>query len=419
MNLTPDVDGLPSTKTVYLKENVTGKQKGQDIDWFNQILQIPDIFPDGERTFTIRARDIKTGVSTPKMFSVNVYTPINLQPNLEGLTINTNVLAQITARTTKYPEKTMVIMQYGTAYQSAAIYMSGTIKNAVAYGQKAWTVNYTPPANIPDGMYPARFISNNPSGKTETKDVTYRVVKNRPPVVVIKAIEPKTIYEGDTAAITFEVTDPDLEQILTSKISVKKGTEVSYTGENIQNVSDGEKKTFTINTKRLTEIGIYTVEITTTDQHMASAAATTTFTVNGLSINGYVDHTTIWKANWEKYNQHLTENGKTSYGADTFFAGEKYILRADTTSIASGSNVTALKVSVNLVERNYNLVWLTNLSPNKFTGEMWNEDMRGTRWRGKYATFLFSVTYSNGTVKTDSVKTYIVDDDYWRIRMGF
>ena len=419
MNLTPDVNGLPSTKTVYFKENVTGKQKGQDIDWFNQILQIPDIFPDGERTFTIRARDIKTGVSTPKMFSVNVYTPINLQPNLEGRTINTNVMAQITARTTKYPEKTIVIMQYGTAYQSAAIYMSGTIKNMEAYGQKAWTVNYTPPANIPDGIYTARFISNNPSGKTETKDVTYRVVKNRPPVVNIKSIEPKVIYEGDTATITFEVSDPDMDQVLTSKISVKKGTDIIYTGENIQNVSDGEKKAFTINTKRLTETGTYIIEITTTDQHMALATATTTFIVNGLSINGYVDHTSIWKTNWEKYNQHLTTNGKPTYGADTFFTGEKYVLRADTTSIASGSKVTALKVSVKLVERNYNPVWLSKQSQNRFIGEMWNEDMRGTRWRGTYATFLFSVTYSNGTVKTDSVITYIVDDDYWRIRMGF
>lgn len=238
-------------------------------------------------------------------------------------------------------------------------------------------------------------------------------------MATIKSIEPKVIYEGDTAAVIFEVTDPDLDQVLTSKISVKKGTEIIYTGENIQNVSDGEKKTFTIQTKRLTETGTYTVEITTTDQYMASATATITFTVNGLSINGYVDHTETWKSNWEKYNQHLTKNGKPTYGADTFFTGEKYVLRADTTSIASGSNVIALKVSVKLVERTYSPVWLSKQSPNRFSGEMWNEDMRGTRWRGTYATFLFSVTYSNGTVKTDSVKTYIVDDDYWRIRMGF
>lgn len=128
MNLTPEVDGLPSTRTVYFKETVTGKQNGQDIDWFNQTLKIPDIFPDGERTFIIRARDIKTGISTPKTFLVNVYTPINLQPNLIGRTINTNISAQITARTTKYPDKTIVIMQYGTKYQSGVISMNGTVK---------------------------------------------------------------------------------------------------------------------------------------------------------------------------------------------------------------------------------------------------------------------------------------------------
>nr|WP_242981419.1 transcriptional regulator [Ruminiclostridium sufflavum] len=419
MSLTPDINGLPSTKTVYFKENVTGKQKGQDIDWFSQTLQIPDIFPDGERTFTIRARDIKTGVSTPKTFSVNVYTPINLQPNLGGKTINTGVAAQITARTTKYPVKATVIMQYGTAYQSGTISMNGTVIETGAYGQKAWTVNYTPPGSIPDGTYTARFTAENPSGKAETKEVTYRLVKNRPPVAAIKSIEPKVIYEGDTAAITFEVTDPDTDQILTSKITVKRGTETIYTGENITNVSDGEKKTFTIQTKRLTETGTYTVTITTADQHSESDTAAAIFKVNELSINGYVSHTATWKANWEKYNSHLTQSKKQAYGADTFFTGEKYILGADTTGIAPGSEVTAAKVSVKLAERTYSPVWLSKQGQNSFTGEMWNEDMRRTRWRGTCATFLFSVTYSNGTVKTDSVETFIAEYDYWRIRMAF
>ena len=219
--------------------------------------------------------------------------------------------------------------------------------------------------------------------------------------------------------MTFEVTDPDADQVLTSKVTVKKGSEVVYSGENISYVSNGEKKTFTMKTPRLTETGTYTISITTTDQYFAQATDTTTFTVHGLTITGYVNHTPTSKTNWDKYNKHLANNGKPTYGNDAFFNDEKYVLSAVTTDINSGSAVTVSNVKVRILERSYGPVSLSSQTANTFKGDMWIEDMKKNRWKGTYATFVFTVTYSNGTVKTDTVKTYVVNDDYWRIRMAF
>ncbi len=415
MNLTPTVSDLPSKKIVNYQEGVTGTQAGQDINWKNQILQIPDIYPDGLRNFTITARDKLTGAETQKTFSVNVFTPINLVPALGGKTLNTNVQTKIYVTTTRYPNVTRVNMQYGTPYQSYTLNMTPTPDGSL----KSWAVNYTVPDSVPDGNYIAQFTSINPSGKAETKYVTYKVSRNRPPEVKIKRISPQFIYEGDSVEMTFEVTDPDTEQVLTSKVTVRKGSEVVYSGENVSYVSNGEKKTFTMKTPKLTETGTYTISITTTDQYSAHDTDTATFTVHGLTIKGYVNHTPIWKINWEKYNKHLVSKGKATYRNDAFFNDEKYVLSAVTTYISSGSAVTVSNVKARILERTYAPVSLASQTANTFKGEMWNEDMKKNRWKGTYATFIFTVTYSNGTIKTDTVKTYIVNDDYWRIRMAF
>ena len=415
MNLTPTVSDLPSKKIVNYQEGVTGTQAGQDINWKNQILQIPDIYPDGLRNFTITARDKLTGAETQKTFSVNVFTPINLVPALGGKTLNTNVQTKIYVTTTRYPNVTRVNMQYGTPYQSYTLNMTPTPDGSL----KSWAVNYTVPDIVPDGNYIAQFTSINPSGKAETKYVTYKVSRNRPPEVKIKRISPQFIYEGDSVEMTFEVTDPDPEQVLTSKVTVRKGSEVVYSGENVSYVSNGEKKTFTMKTPKLTETGTYTISITTTDQYSAHDTDTATFTVHGLTIKGYVNHTPIWKINWEKYNKHLVSKGKATYRNDAFFNDEKYVLSAVTTYISSGSAVTVSNVKARILERTYAPVSLASQTANTFKGEMWNEDMKKNRWKGTYATFIFTVTYSNGTIKTDTVKTYIVNDDYWRIRMAF
>ncbi|HBR02188.1 MAG TPA: hypothetical protein DD738_06230, partial [Ruminiclostridium sp.] len=60
---------------------------------------------------------------------------------------------------------------------------------------------------------------------------------------------------------------------------------------------------------------------------------------------------------------------------------------------------------------------LNKISASKFNGSLWNENM--LRWDDRSVDFIFTVTYSNGTVKSTIVRTYIADDEYWRLHMLF
>ena len=234
-----------------------------------------------------------------------------------------------------------------------------------------------------------------------------------PAVTISKSLN--YVYEGDDIDIIMKPSDPDNDELVLI-LEEKKDSGVWKTVYTRTACASGSTQKYSISS---IPAGEYEFRVAVTDPDGETAAATLTFTANELTIKGRVDHTDIWKSNWVKYNRHLTDKGRAAYGSNTFFTGEKYILSAATTSISPDSDVTALGVTVKITERTYASVNLIKINPYNFSGEMWKEDMKGTRWRGKTATFLFSVTYSNGTVKTDSVVTNIVDDDYWRIKMAF
>ena len=243
---------------------------------------------------------------------------------------------------------------------------------------------------------------------------TVPVNSNEPPEVTItKSLS--YVYEGDDLVLYMKPTDPDNDN-MDLVLEEKKDSGSWKTVFTKTACASGSTQTYSI-----TKIpaGNYQYRVTVIDPDGESGSASLSFTAYPLGINGVVDHTPIWKMNWINYNKHLQSIGKPIFGNETFFTGEKYILSATTTKISPESSITASNVSVKIVERNYSPVLLTKQSSNTFTGDMWNEDMRGTRWRGKQATFLFTVTYSNGTVKTDTVVTNIVDDDYFRVKMSF
>gem|GEM_PF-2196167 len=242
----------------------------------------------------------------------------------------------------------------------------------------------------------------------------YTVILNRPPTVSI-SYSPAYIYEGDNVEIYMKPVDPD-NDTLDLVLEEKKDSGEFITVFTKSACASGSTQTYSI-TK--ISAGNYKYRVTVTDPYGETASESLSFMAYPLGINGFVDHTPIWKSNWINYNKHQQNIGKPVFENDTFFTGEKYVLSATTTKISPDSNVTALNVSVKIIERTYSPVLLDKQSSNYFTGEMWNEDMRGTRWRGKQATFLFTVTYSNGTVKTDSVVTNIIDDDYFRVKMSF
>ena len=266
------------------------------------------------------------------------------------------------------------------------------------------------------GKYKITLTVTDSYGKVSSPYLQSIVVinPNAPPTVNISR-SLSYVYEGDSLNISMKPDDPDNDNL--DLVLEEKKDSTSWKIVFIKaGCAAGTTQTYSVNN---ITAGDYQYRVTATDPQGLSDTSSLTFTAFPLNITGMVDHEPGWKANWLNYNKYNLENEKPTYGADTFFIGENYLLSANTTDIAAGSSVTADKVTVKILERNYAPITLIKLSDSIFKGEFWNEDMKGTRWKGTTATFVFTVQYSNGTIKTDNVVTKIINDDYWRVKLAF
>lgn len=411
-DLLAHVSGLPALINTAFTQGVTGTKSLQDINWNNVSIQIPSVFPDGPRTLSISAVDTTNGARRTITFPVNVSTPINLVPALSpDVTLTSNQNNVITATTTKYPSTTTVVMQYGTAYASGTRSLTGTTSG----NSKSWTYTYAMPSNVPDGIYTARFISTNPSGKSETRDVQYRALRNRAPVVAIYGTTPTLLYEGDDVILRFNASDPDLDN-LSCNVTITRGASTVWSGSIASTPSGSAYTTINLATMQDIPIGSYVATVTATDPYGATASATHPFTVSGLSISGSVSHAPLWDQHRISYNTGAAAAGRTIRAANVFFPGENFILHADTTLISNGSNVVANSVQVSLAGTTFSTN-LTKTGVNAFDGELWDSTMMN--WTDRQCDFIFTVTYSNGTIKQDTETVFIVDDEYWRLHRLF
>lgn len=234
---------------------------------------------------------------------------------------------------------------------------------------------------------------------------------NTPPTVTI-SYNPSFIYEGDTVNIVMRPVDPDGGSVnlrLERRINGGSFTEIAF----YNNVLSNSMVTYPISSIGL---GTYEFRVIAIDPYNTTGQASTSFTVNGLSITGQVNHTILWNENRIKYNRSKTNSDNSPRTYDVFFPGEKFVLAATTTAINPLSNVTAstVNVSINNKGLNSNLV---KLGSNSWNGSLWNESMLS--WPNQSVEFIFTVTYSNGTVKTYTVIIRTIDDQYWRQHTSF
>lgn len=197
---------------------------------------------------------------------------------------------------------------------------------------------------------------------------------------------------------------------------IKKGGSTVWSGTTDVTPSGSTYPAIRLPTVQSASAGSYTVEITARDPYSAQDYKTGTFTVNVLGITGKVGHTPKWEENRIKYNNAAAVAGRTTHSPDMFFPGEKYLLHADTTLIDPRISVDATMVRVTIVGTSFSTMLIKN-GADSFDGELWDEIM--LRWGDRTVDFRFDVTYSNGTVKSDIIRTYIKDDDYWRLHLLF
>jgi hypothetical protein len=192
--------------------------------------------------------------------------------------------------------------------------------------------------------------------------------------------------------------------------------------------------------------------LTVSDGKAADVSVTKTIQVLPLSITGSVSHTTAWLENLNAYNAYLKtqldnamitrEQYDQRYRNLTdFWAGERFVLGAQTTAINSGSSVVAQKVWTKVSGSAYPT---SSSSPwYNQTGMLDRSLSRAAaadRWKGEvndpykdiagvpssvklenlqdgYLDFTFYVQYSNGTIKQDTVRVYVKNkwDEFYRI----
>lgn len=376
----------------------TGAKNGTDILWDDVTgLTIPATTADGTYPFRVRANGSVGGTFAYNDYSVKVFTPIDLKavnPKPSELWV-VGYPAALSATTTKYPSQVTASVFHGTGYAR-----SYSLTAAATEAGQTWSFNIASLPAVPEGNYTIRFIATNPSGKSESVNVPVRVTRNTPPAGSFKTYTydaanpamPK--YEGDTVYIDpVGLNDNERDPLtVTFKVADSSGAEVlnrQYNWSYPYPESGGPSL-------EAAKAGSYRVTMIISDGKAAPVVSTGSFTVLPLAVIGTVAHTPEWKEHLEKFNR---ENPELRRSDNTFWAGERFVLRASVTETGT-SPVRATSVSVQLLSRNITTM-LNPLVSGKsvnWSGEMWREDF--DKLAGGEHRFLFTATYSNGTVKT-------------------
>lgn len=219
---------------------------------------------------------------------------------------------------------------------------------------------------------------------------------NKPPVAAFDWT-PKPIYEGDNVTLLNQSTDPDGDPINKSEWTIYDPNGVTTT------------KTYTSKSNQgLTNVlpGTYWVTLRVWDSKGLTHAVTKSFSVGILGITGYVEHATQWDLNRIRYNQSKTGTDDDPRPYNYYFAGEAFVLKADTTDTGiSATKATSVQVSLISKRESENLS--ANALKTCWSGEMFRDNFEQLP-DGNY-TFRFIATYSNGIIKTHEVTITIRD----------
>ncbi|MGM0883351.1 MAG: Athe_2463 domain-containing protein [Bacillota bacterium] len=222
-------------------------------------------------------------------------------------------------------------------------------------------------------------------------------VTNRPPTADFDW-SPKPLYEGDTATFLSDVDDPDgdtlsVEYELTSPAGEKSS--FSYTLNDPNYPPKGPML-------RMVRVGTWIMRMTVSDGIAEPVIVTKTVQVHPLSVTGYVKHTELWDEHRQDFNTKKSGNADSPRGYAVFWAGEKFMLEADTS--VTGTTTRAERVDVQMGTYSSSLV-AANTAHTKWKGEMWDADF-GQLAKGQL-TFTFTAFYNNGAIKIDTVDVTI------------
>jgi len=387
-------NGAKRTNPIYVGY-YTGTKNGDDIDWEDVAVNVPETLPDGNYMLKLDANGMYPRSNASKSFPVTVMTPIRLTGSMDSADqLDTTKLivsnpVKIHASTTKYANKVSVTMYKGTSYQQV-ISLDGSVTSSSGYGAKSWTASSTVP-RMPDGKYTFEWRATTPNGNVEVLTKYLEVVNNRPPIADFDW-SPKPVWEGDAVTIDNLSTDPDGDA-LSSNWSIKK--------------PDGSMETGTSRDMEITctEPGNYVVTLTVSDGK-ASATVTKTIIASPLTIEGAVQHTPEWRI------KHAQAGHETVNDPKDFYSGEIFVVAAEA-SPAEVQEVKAWLSAVGLDGSPIEIVGtleLTEAGSMWFKGQLYDPILQsmtaglpeGVQW------IHFRIIYGNGVMKEMQVPVNII-----------
>ncbi|MCR2806104.1 Athe_2463 domain-containing protein [Paenibacillus soyae] len=383
----------------------TGTKTGNDIRWADETFTIPNTTPDGPYTFSIRGNGTVAGSTAVQTYSVNVETPIQLTGRVDSLDsaiqdVDTVVVGdsyKLYAHTTKYPDQlanpsaTTVVIFKGTAYQRTIV-LASELESSTGYGAKSWNGAITI-GNMPNGRYTFEWRSRTPNGNMETVAKQIEVVNNRPPTADL-LWSPNPVYEGDTVQLASSIRDLDDDTLMVNYETISP----SGSRRTFQYTLDPDYE-HTEPQLRMVETGNWLVRLTVSDGKAPSVVVEKTIPVRTLHVGGEVLHTELWNSHRQAYNRKKSGNPDSPRGYDVFWAGEKFVLRADTTMTGTPTRAQRVEVAFGIYEA---VLSAEDAAQTIWNGELWDEAFEGLE--DGPARFVFTAYYSNGTVKTTEVE---------------
>lgn len=246
------------------------------------------------------------------------------------------------------------------------------------------------------GIWNIRLTTTDVDGASRSVTKKPEVI-NRPPTVII-TYTPTDPYEGDTMNVCVKPSDADKDP-LTVKIFIKKDGGTEQVVLNKSNVAPGATECY----QYVTDVGRYDIRATVHDGEV-EVGTSTWFYSKPLIINGYVNHTDLWK------QQHAKEGNL----AHQFYSGEKFLLVADTSpypTVYVKATLLTSRADNSPVSIAVPLAYKTNIL---YTGELYDETFIQFPKNLKVgpAAFEFEIKYTNGVVKKDTVNIEIIADSY-------
>ncbi|MFD0674096.1 hypothetical protein [Cohnella sp. GCM10027633] len=290
-----------------------------------------------------------------------------------------------------------------TQYQANVYRYGGTLimDSGVRSGS---ALTWTPSANLPEhtNLYVQARVFDGYDWSNWSSPKYFYIETNRPPTGDF-GWTPSPVYEGDSVQFRSAVGDPDGDSLAVNyEITPPSGAKLTYAYTIVSPYASNTGPLI-----RMEAPGNWKVTMTVSDGKAPAVVVTKTVRVDPLQIIGTVKHTEAWEANRLAYNAAHEPDRPPGL----FWAGEAFVLEAATTDTGPSSATKAASVVVRMFEDNAKTLLANDASNSSWGGLLRSSDtdIDFTKLADGNYTFLFTATYSNGTVKTDTVTIAIRD----------